>query len=309
MRIGITGGAGFIGSHIADRLLAEGHSVEIYDNLRSGARSNVPEGASLLELDLREDAVKAALARFRPQAIVHCAAQIDVRVSCQDPVFDAEENILATLRLLEAGLASGLEHFVFASSGGAIYGEASGPQGEDHPEVPLNPYGCAKLAIDKYLRAYAHQRGLRAASLRFSNVYGPRQGAKGEAGVVAVFCKRLRQGLPPIVNGDGLQTRDFVFAPDLADAVSRVLQRGAEGVFNLGTGVETSVEALAEALCGHAGLDPAHLLRGPAVPGEQRRSVLDPAKAARDLGWKAATDLTRGLEATYCWFAAHREVA
>jgi UDP-glucose 4-epimerase len=250
MRMLVTGGAGFIGSHIANRLLEEGHPVLVIDNLRSGSRSNVPASADFLELDIRDAGLTDAIAAFRPQGIVHCAAQIDVRLSCKDPVFDARENILATLGLVEAGLAHGLQHFIFASSGGAIYGEAGSAQDEAHPEVPLNPYGCAKLAVDKYLHAYHYQRGLTATSLRFANVYGPRQGAKGEAGVVAVFCKRLRDGLPPTVNGDGSQTRDFIFAPDLADAVIRVLDRRATGIFNLGTGVETSVRDLARTLCG-----------------------------------------------------------
>jgi UDP-glucose 4-epimerase len=306
MRVLVTGGAGFIGSHIAERLLAEGGTVEVLDDLRNGSRANVPAGAAFVEMDLRDPALAEVLGRFRPRAIVHCAAQIDVRVSCQDPVRDAEENILATLRLLEAGLASGLEHVVFASSGGAIYGEASGPQDEGHPEVPLNPYGCAKLAVDKYLHAYRHQRGLTSTSLRFSNVYGPRQGARGEAGVVAVFCKRLREGLPPCINGDGGQTRDFVYAPDLAEAVSRVLERRAQGVFNLGTGVETSVKDLATSLCALAGMDPARVEHAPGVAGEQRRSVLDPAKARRELGWTPRTDLREGLETTYRWFADRR---
>ena len=192
MRILVTGGAGFIGSHFVDRFLAEGHQVWVLDNLRSGTTVNLHPRATFLHLDLQDGRLAQEVAALRPEAIFHLAAQIDVRVSCADPVFDATENILATLRLLEAGLASGLEFFGFASSGGAIYGEADGPQAESHPERPMNPYGVAKLAVDKYLQAYAVQRGLRSASLRFSNVYGPRQGAKGEAGVVAVFSKRLR---------------------------------------------------------------------------------------------------------------------
>lgn len=307
MRVLVTGGAGFIGSHVADRCLQDGHTVVVLDNLRSGARNQVAPGVEFVELDLREGRMAEVVARLQPEAILHFAAQIDVRVSCKDPVFDAEENILSTLRLIEAGLANGLKHFVFASSGGAIYGEAAGPQSESHSEVPINPYGVAKLAVDKYLHAYAVQRGLASCSLRFSNVYGPRQGAKGEAGVIAVFCKRLRDGLAPLVNGDGLQTRDFVYAPDLADATSKVLAQRATGVFNLSTGRETSILDVARALCLHAGMDPAGIEHAPAIEGEQRRSILDASKAARDLGWNPATELAEGMGITYRWFEQNRE--
>jgi len=309
MRVLVTGGAGFIGSHVADRCLRAGHEVAVLDNLRSGSRSQVDPRIEFIEMDTKDARVADTIARLRPEAILHFAAQIDVRISCQDPVFDAEENILATLRLIGAGLPNGLKHFVFASSGGAIYGEAAGPQSEEHPEVPINPYGVAKLAVDKYLHAFAVQAGLASCSLRFSNVYGPRQGARGEAGVVAVFCKRLRDGLPPIINGDGLQTRDFVFAPDLAEAVFQALDRRATGVFNLGTGLETSVLELASSLCRCAGIDPALIAHTPAIPGEQRRSVLNATKAAVGLGWRAGTRIEEGIALTYDWFRTHREQA
>lgn len=307
MRILVTGGAGFIGSHVADRCLRDGHEVAVLDNLRSGSRSQVGQAIAFVEQDMQDVALADTIARLRPEAILHFAAQIDVRISCQDPVFDADENIMATLRLIEAGLANGLKHFIFASSGGAIYGEASGPQSESHPEVPINPYGVAKLAIDKYLHAYGVQRGLASCSLRFSNVYGPRQGAKGEAGVIAVFCKRLREGLAPIVNGDGLQTRDFVFAPDLAEAASLVLAQRATGLYNLSTGCETSILDVARALCGHAGVDPAGIQHAPAIAGEQRRSILDASKASRELGWRPSTQLADGMGTTYRWFEQNRE--
>lgn len=302
MRILVTGGAGFIGSHAAARLVADGHDVAVLDNLRNGARDQVPEGAEFLAMDLRDPGLGQALARLRPEAILHCAAQIDVRISCRTPVYDAEENILATLGLIEAGLDHGLRHFLFASSGGAIYGEAQGPQGEDHPELPVNPYGVAKLAVDKYLHAYAVQRGLAGCSLRFANAYGPRQGARGEAGVVAVFCRRLAQGLAPEVNGDGLQTRDLVYVGDLVQGVRLALEREAVGIFNLGTGRETSILDLATRLCLLAGMDPAGIGHREAIPGEQRRSLLDPGKAAAGLGWSPATGLDQGLSATWAWF-------
>ncbi|MDP2875071.1 MAG: NAD-dependent epimerase/dehydratase family protein [Holophaga sp.] len=309
MRVLVTGGAGFIGSHVVDRCLQEGHEVAVIDNLRSGSRYQVDPRAEFIELDIRSIRLPEIIGHLRPEAILHFAAQIDVRVSCQDPVFDAEENILATLRLIETGLAKGLQHFVFASSGGAIYGEASGAQSEAHPEVPINPYGVAKLAVDKYLHAYKVQKGLASCSLRFSNVYGPRQGARGEAGVVAVFCKRLRDQLPLQVNGDGSQTRDFVFAPDLADAVSRVLEQRATGIFNLGTGIETSIQELATSLCHCAQADPTLIHHGAAIPGEQRRSVMDASKAIRELCWTPSTAVQAGLAQTYDWFLTHREEA
>jgi UDP-glucose 4-epimerase len=307
MRLLVTGGAGFIGSHFVDRFVSEGHQVWVIDNLRSGSQCNLHPEAVFLEMDLKDERLAREVAAIRPEAVFHLAAQIDVRISCGDPVFDATENILATLRLIEAGLAHGMTYFGFASSGGAIYGEATGPQPEDHPEVPLNPYGVAKLAVDKYLHAYQVQRELQSVSLRFANVYGPRQGAKGEAGVVAVFSKRLREGLPPRINGDGLQTRDFVFAPDLAEAASLVLRKRATGVFNLGTGLETTVLDLAKGLCEAAKLDPDMIEHGAGIPGEQRRSVLDAAKAARELGWFPRTSLPEGLRTTYDWFAANRQ--
>ena len=303
----VTGGAGFIGSHLVDRFVSEGHQVWVLDNLRSGSKANLHPEARFIELDLKDERLSQEVAVVRPEAVFHLAAQIDVRVSCSDPVFDATENILATLRLIEAGLANGMEFFGFASSGGAIYGEASGPQAESHAETPMNPYGVAKLAVDKYLHAYKVQRGLKSASLRFSNVYGPRQGAKGEAGVVAVFAKKLRDGQAPRINGDGLQTRDFVYAPDLAEAASLVIQKRATGVFNLGTGRETTVLVLAQGLCQAACFDPAKLQHSAGISGEQRRSVLDPSKAALELGWVPRTQLADGLQATYDWFAGNRQ--
>lgn len=302
MKILVTGGAGFIGSHVAGRLLGDGHQIAVLDNLRGGSRANVPPEAEFLRMDLRDPMLPQAMARIRPEVIIHFAAQIDVRISCRAPLFDATENILGTLGLIEAGLECGLQRFLFASSGGAIYGEAEGPQGEDHQERPVNPYGVAKLSIDKYLHAYAVQRGLAGCSLRFANAYGPRQGARGEAGVVAMFCRRLAQGLAPVVNGDGGQTRDFIYVADLVEGVRRVLAREATGVFNFGTGVETSVAELARRLCVLAGVDPARIEHRGAVPGEQRRSVLDPAKACAELGWRPDSRLDDGLAQTLDWF-------
>ncbi|MDR3671919.1 MAG: GDP-mannose 4,6-dehydratase [Holophaga sp.] len=302
MEILVTGGAGFIGSHTADFLVARGHHVTVLDNLCNGSRDQVPPGADFLQLDLGDPTLPGHLARLRPEAVLHFAAQIDVRTSCSAPVFDAQQNILGTLALIEAGLANGLQHFIFASSGGAIYGEAHGPQDEGHPEQPINPYGVAKLSVDKYLHAYTVQRGLRTCSLRLANAYGPRQGAVGEAGVVAMFCRRLARGQAPRIHGDGLQTRDFVYVGDLAEGFGAALEQRAAGVINLATGRETSILELARGLCLQAGLDPAGIEHGPGIAGEQRRSVLDPAKARAELGWSARTPVAQGLAATWNGF-------
>jgi UDP-glucose 4-epimerase len=308
MNILVTGGAGFIGSHFVDRFLSEGNRVWALDDLRCGGAANLSPDAELVQMDLNGPALGAEMARIRCEAVFHLAGHTDVRASCSQPIFDATENIIATLRLLEAGLETGTRYFCFASSGGAIYGEAcSGPQTEEQPEAPVTPYGAAKLAVDKYLRAYSAQRGLKSSSLRFSNAYGPRQGAGGEAGVVAAFSRLLREGRPPRVNGDGLQTRDFVYVADLAEAASLALRQEATGVYNLGTGLETSILDLARSLCVMADADPARVEHAPAVPGEQRRSAIDPSKAARELAWSPRTSLSSGLRATYEWFAAWKD--
>jgi UDP-glucose 4-epimerase len=307
MRVLVTGGAGFIGSHVVERLTAAGHSVAALDNLSSGSRANLPAGCELVELDLRDPALEAAVRRTAPQAVFHFAAQVDLRRSLADPVADAEENIVASLRLLEAAVHAGAGYFVFASSGGAIYGEADGPQDESRREEPLSPYGVAKLAVDKYLQTYRRQRGLTTCSLRLANIYGPRQASLGEAGVVAVFARRLAEGRPLRVHGDGLQTRDFVFVDDVAALAPRLLERRAGGIFNVGSGIETSIAELAAAMCALAGRGTAE--PAPAVAGEQRRSVLDAGKAGRELGWRAATPLAAGLARTLGWFAARRAEA
>jgi UDP-glucose 4-epimerase len=307
MKILVTGGAGFIGSHFVDRFVAEGHQVWALDNLCNGKKSNLNPSAEFILMDLKDKAVDAKIAEICPDAIFHLAAQINVQASRKDPIYDAIENIMVTLRLIESGLRNGMQFFCFASAGGAIYGEADGPQAETHPECPISPHGVAKLAIDKYLHTYENLRGLKSASLRFSNVYGPRQATKGEAGAVATFAKLLSEGKPLRINGDGLQTRDFIYATDLAEAASMVLKQGATGIFNLGTGLETSILDLAKNLCGIAGADPSCIECGPPIHGEQRRSVIDPSKAAKVLVWSPRTSLANGLKITYEWFAANRQ--
>lgn len=277
----------------------------VVDNLSSGSLSNLPRSIEFQQVDLANPAIDFTLAAFRPETIFHFAAQIDVNKSISNPLFDAEQNVLATLRLLEYCRNEGT-HFIFASSGGAIYGEAgSGPQAENHPEFPINPYGVAKLAIDRYLFAYHHQYQMPYTSMRFSNVYGPRQNTRGEAGVVAIFCERLMKGLPPIINGDGLQTRDFVYVKDLAKIAPTLLRKRPTGVFNLGTGIDSTILTMTRGLVQASGRD-LEIQFAPARPGEQRHSVLDPDKAQRKLGWVAEVSLAEGILETMRWFQEHQ---
>lgn len=301
-RVLVTGGAGFIGSHAAAAFLEMGKEVLVIDDLRAGDRSNLPPGARFESQPLESEAAQKAVRDFAPEAIFHYAAQIDIRVSTHRPVHDAEQNILNSLRLVETGLQHGLEFFAFASSGGAIYGEpVAGPQDERHPERPLSPYGVAKLCVDNYLASFRHLHGLRSCSMRFSNVYGPRQNSRGEAGVIAIWLQRALEGKPLRINGDGEQTRDFVYAGDLAEAACRILDQRPEGVLNFGTGVEISMNALADIILRQ--VPASHgVEHGPGIPGEQRRSVLDPSRAGQVLGWKPKTSLEEGIQATAGWF-------
>lgn len=298
MRAVVTGGAGFIGSHVAEALLARGDEVTVIDNLSSGKRENVPAGASLLEHDVREPLEVDA------HVVFHLAAQADVRVSVDDPRYDAEVNVLGTIRVLEAARAAGAR-VVFASTGGAIYGECERPAREDDPRRPLAPYGTSKLCGEEYLSMYNRLHRTRHVSLRYGNVYGPRQDPHGEAGVVAIFFNRLRDVQPLTVFGDGRQTRDYVYVGDVARATLLALDRDG-GVFNVGTGRETSVLDLAE-LCGRAaGVQP-ELDFAPPRAGELQRSSLDPSLAERELGFRAEADLERGLRETWAWVAEGNE--
>ena len=303
----VTGGAGFIGSHVADALLAEGCEVHVLDNLSGGREENVPDGAVFHNLDIRDQAVKDLFAEHRFAVMCHLAAQMDVRVSVADPKFDASVNVLGLLNLLEAGRENGLEKVAFASTGGAIYGEPDpsvndgGPQPESHPTRPLSPYGITKLVSEHYLRFYELTHGIGYAALRFGNVYGPRQNPHGEAGVVAIFAQRLLRGEDVTINGDGKQTRDYVFVGDVVRAFVAGLAHDGSDIYNVGTGVETDVNEL----FGHintftgAGADETH---GEAKPGEQLRSVLDTSHAQRTLGWRPEVDIATGLERTVDWF-------
>ena len=296
----MTGGAGFIGSHVVDALLARGDEVHVLDDLSRGRPENVARGARLREGDLRRDA-EALLRNVRPDVCFHLAAQIDVRVSVERPDVDAGVNVIGTLRLLEAARAVGAK-IVFSSTGGAIYGECEAPAAEDHPRRPLAPYGVSKLAGEEYLAAYNRLYGSTHVSLRYANVYGPRQDPHGEAGVVAIFMNALREGRVPRIFGDGSQTRDYVYVGDVVEATLRAVEHDGS-VFNVGTGKETSVRELYDRVQRVAGVQQEPELAD-ARPGELQRSVLDPSLAARELGWTAKHALDEGLAETWAWISA-----
>ena len=299
MRAIVTGGAGFIGSHVADALAARGDEVHVLDDLSKGKRENVGPGVELHIADIRDpDAVFDAV---RPEAVVHFAAQADVRVSVERPEVDASVNVLGTVRILEAARRHRAK-IVFASSGGAGYGECDGPAPETAPMEPLAPYGTSKLAGEEYLSTYNRLYGSGHVTLRLGNVYGPRQEPHGEAGVVAIFMGLLREGGTPRIYGDGRQTRDYVFVGDVVDATLAALGHDG-GIFNVATGVETSVLELYAAIRAASGVDrePEH---AEARLGELQRSVLDVSLAARELGWRPAHSLAEGLAETWAWIAS-----
>jgi UDP-glucose 4-epimerase len=307
MRAIVTGGAGFIGSHVVDALVARGDHVVVLDDFSHGRRENVHGAARLVVADVRDGAaVGAAFADLRPELCFHLAAQADVRVSVERPDHDCEVNVLGTIRILEAARRHGTQ-IVFASTGGAIYGECERPANEDSSRRPLSPYGASKLAGEEYLATYNRLYGAEHVSLRLGNVYGPRQDPHGEAGVVAIFLGRLARGEAPQVYGDGRQTRDYVFVGDVVRAALAAAGRPA-GVFNVGTGRETSVVELFDACLRVTGaeLEPVF---APARLGELQRSVLDPELAERELGFRAGTALDAGLAATWRSTVAEGEAA
>ena len=297
MRALVTGGAGFIGSHVVDALTARGDEVLVLDDLSSGRRENVASAAELVVADIRdEEAVGAAFAEQRPEACLHFAAQADVRVSVARPDYDCEVNVLGTIRLLEAAREHGAR-IVFASTGGALYGECGEPAPETAPRGPLAPYGASKLAAEEYLATYNRLYDTAHTSLRLGNVYGPRQDPHGEAGVVAIFLGKLANGEAPHVYGDGTQERDYVFVADVVAATLAALERPA-GVFNVGTGTATSVLDLLDA-CLRASEVEVEPVFDPPRLGELQRSVLDPGLAERELGFTAQTPFADGIAATW----------
>ncbi|MDF1565232.1 MAG: NAD-dependent epimerase/dehydratase family protein [Deltaproteobacteria bacterium] len=298
MRILVTGGAGFIGSHAVEALLADGRQVLVLDDLSSGKRANLPKGVPLEVLDIRSPEAAERVVAFGADAMVHLAAQMDVRRSVEDPLFDADVNVRGSLNLLEACRRAGTRRVIFASTGGAIYGEQEHfPAREDHPQRPVSPYGCAKSAVERYLGFYEVEYGFECLSLRFANVYGPRQDPHGEAGVVAIFCGRLLSGEPCTIFGDGAQTRDYVYVGDIARAIALAVGSEVSGALNLGTGMETDVVLLYRLLAAAAGSD-AEPTFAPARPGEQQRSCVDPSLAGERLDWRPEIELPEGLRKT-----------
>jgi UDP-glucose 4-epimerase len=295
VRAVVTGGAGFIGSHVVDALLARGDEVHVVDNFATGRRENLNAAATLHEHDIREP-LESLFGEIEPEVVVHLAAQADVGTSVEKPLLDAEVNVLGTVRVLEAARAHGAQ-LVFSSTGGAIYGEVERPAREDDPRRPVSPYGTSKLAAEEYLATWNWLHGAGHVVLRFANVYGPRQLPKLEGGVVSIFIDRLRASQDVTIFGDGGQTRDYVYVGDVVAAVLAAIGRDG-GIFNIGTGIETSVNELFDACRRIAGAE-VRAEHAPARPGDALRSVLDASRAGRELGWRPQRTLTEGLRLTW----------
>ncbi len=303
MKTLVTGGAGFIGSNLVDALVERGDDVTIVDDLSTGKRDNLDralgQDADLVELDIRDAAAVAeAVERVSPEVIFHLAAQIDVRKSVADPALDSRVNVEGTINVLSAASAAGVRRVVNTSTGGAIYGEGQIiPAPEDHPVAPEAPYGLSKFCAENYCALFTRLKGLSTVSLRYGNVYGPRQDPLGEAGVIAIFCGKLLEGGTPKIFGSGEQTRDYVFVGDVVDANLRAAESDATGAFNIGRSVQTSVLDIVGALAAHTdnGFEAEH---APERPGEVQHIALDPARAKAELGWEARVDLDQGLELT-----------
>jgi UDP-glucose 4-epimerase len=303
MKALVTGGAGFIGSNLVDALLARGDEVTVVDNLATGRRDNLAralaDGAALEQVDIRDgEAVGELVGRTKPDVIFHLAAQIDVRKSVADPAADARINVEGTANLLSAAQAHGVPRFVNSSTGGAIYGEGKQiPAPEDHPSAPEAPYGLSKWCAEQYCEIFTRLHGLSTVSLRYGNVYGPRQDPLGEAGVVAIFCGKVLDGGTAVIFGDGEQTRDYVYVDDVVDANLRAAESDVAGPINIGLGTQKSVLDIVEVLNEHApdGFQPDH---APERPGEVQHIALDPSRAREELGWEAKVELEEGLKRT-----------
>jgi UDP-glucose 4-epimerase len=302
MKVLVTGGAGFIGSHLVDRLVQEGHEVAVVDNLSTGKRRNINRAARFFKLDIQSWRLERVFRNERPNVVMHLAAQMDVRKSVEDPIFDAQVNVLGTLNVLQQSVKHGVRKVVFSSSGGAIYGEQEiYPVPESHITRPLSPYGISKLCGEQYLSYYQRVSGLQIVSLRYANVYGPRQDPDGEAGVVAIFIQKLLNNEQAIVNGNGRQTRDFVYVEDVVEANLAVMGQEIQGTYNVGTGEETSVNDLLRILIAHTN-STCKEVHGPAKNGEQVRSVIDSSKLRQEASWEPRTELKEGLKHTVEYF-------
>ena len=299
----VTGGAGFIGSHVADRYIREGYNVVVLDNLSTGFKENVNPEAKFYLADITDrKKVREILEAEKPDYVNHHAAQMDVRKSVDDPLFDAKTNILGSINLIEESLRIGIEKFIYISTGGAVYGEPDSlPVGETYPVNPLSPYGVSKHTVEHYLYLCAHNADLRYTVLRYANVYGPRQNPHGEAGVVAIFTEKMLGGETPTIFGAGTQTRDYVYVEDVVEANVLSMENGDGGIYNLGTGRETSVIELFESLRGIVGFDGEPSF-APARTGEIERISLDAGKAARELGWKPGHTLEQGFQKTVTYY-------
>lgn len=299
MKILVTGGAGFIASQIADAFINEGHEVYILDNLSTGFEKNINKKARFIKSDISSPSILEIFSKERFDVVNHHAAQIDVRKSVNDPIFDATTNILGTINMLQACIKTGVKKFMFASTGGAVYGEQEYfPADEKHPTNPVSPYGITKLSIEKYLFFYKNEYGLNHTILRYANVYGPRQNPFGEAGVVAIFANKLLKNENPIINGEGIQTRDYVFVEDVVKANVVTLNSLSSNIYNVGTGIETSVNQLFEKLNSIAG-GIAVEKHGPAPKGEQLRSVITSDKFFKEFKWKPSVIIDEGLKKTF----------
>ncbi len=302
MKVLVTGGAGFIGSHLVDRLVQEGHEVIIVDNLVTGKRRNINRAARFYKQDIQSWRLERVFRNERPNVVMHLAAQMDVRKSVEDPMFDAQVNILGTLNVLQQAVKHGVRKVVFSSSGGAIYGEQEMyPAPESHVTKPLSPYGLSKLCGEQYLSYYQRSSGLQVVSLRYANVYGPRQDPEGEAGVVAIFIQKMLNNEQAVINGNGRQTRDFVFVEDVVEANLAVMGPETQGTYNVGTGAETSINDLFRILVQHTG-STCKEVHGPAKKGEQARSVIDNTRLRHELSWEPKGELSEGLKKTVEYF-------
>lgn len=302
MKVLVTGGAGFIGSHVVDRLVLEGHEGVVVDNLVTGKRRNINRAARFYKMDVQSWRLERVFRNERPNVVMHLAAQMDVRKSVEDPMFDAQVNVLGTLNVLQQAVKHGVRKVIFSSSGGAIYGEQETyPAPENHVLKPLSPYGLSKLCGEQYLSYFQRVSGLQAVSLRYANVYGPRQDPEGEAGVVAIFIQKMLNNEQAVINGNGRQTRDFVFVDDVVEANLAVMGQETQGTFNVGTGAETSINDLFRILVQHTG-STCKEVHGPAKKGEQARSVIDSTKLRHEVSWEPKADLSDGLKKTVEYF-------